>query len=455
MKKYVIISIVFLIIFTSFSIGITAFLILNNKPSDTISNLQAQTNSTEKITQKTAKLDEKYNLNDIKITEYTEKIDEQEFKYIQIDGLKDEEIEISINYNLKNDIKTKLSEIITSDNYNGDLYCYSFITGNFANVFSMYYYIDYKTKNDDVSSTNICENYDLTTGNRLKLNDVIIDTQEMRQILSSKMYPNMINSITDIEYNEESWELKISNYNDIEEEIFKLINDFSNEKEINFAFSENSIIFLDYNNGNINFMDCLDYLTIYDKFNTKNIFDGKYNNLKDIPVLVKREYAQYQIVEKGENYYLDFSLFDDIFSLDAIEGKSSKPVEFVKERIQEMKKMANENPNTFYVFNSSYLLNEDGHFDDISNKLIVDNYNIYENSYIYETTKDFFETEMYPDIIKITRGTSDLYDIPYAPNNLFADYLYNYSPNSGKISYYNYYKESGEIELMDEYSSIN
>lgn len=451
MKKYVIISIIFIIIFTSFSIGITAFLILNKKPLNNDSDFSIQPPpSPEVINQKTANLNETYNLNDIKITEYTEKIEGNEINYIQIDGLKDEAVEISINYILKNDPKSKFLEILSSDNYNGELYCYYNISGNFANVFSMHYYIDYQIKDDSFNSINICENFDLTTGNKLKLNDIIIDTPKTRQTLSNKLYPHVINAISDIEYDEEVWDLKVSNYNDIEEEIFKLINHFSTGKDINFIFNENSITFLDYDHGSINYINLLDCLTIYDKFNNQDIFDGKYKNMKNIPVLVKREYAQYQVVEKGSNYYLDVSLFDDIFSNEVISGETSKPVNFVKEQIQELKNIASQNPDTFYVFNNSYRLVAESHFDDLTEDLLIENYAIHKNAYIYETTKEFFESDMYPDILKINRGTLDDYEI-WNISNLFAEYLYNYSANNNTSALYYYYQDSGEIELIEEY----
>lgn len=272
-----------------------------------------------------------------------------------------------------------------------------------------------------------------------------------RQILSNKLYTHVINTISELDYNENDWYFTIKDYNDVEEEIFKIINKISSGKEVNFTFDENSITFVDYDFASIGYIDFLDYLVIYDRFSNQDIFDGKYSNMKNIPNLMKREYAEYQTIERGENYYLDVSLFDDYFSTDALEGKSSKPLEFVKEKIQDFKKIATENPNIFYVFNGSYNTETEDHFDDETDGFIIDDYVIYENSYSYETTKEFFDTEMYPDILKTTRGVLDEYDIVYLVNNLFADYLYNYSANEVKFNKYYYYEDSNEIILDETY----
>ena len=287
MKKLILKSLIFLIVFFDIAVGITYILINNNMPVNTIETADT-TQHPENITTENIKavsLDETYDLNDLKLTEYTTIIEGRNFEsnynadtekfiitgntdvnipYFQIDGLLDENIEISINYSLKNDIETKVNEILDSDNFSSDLAVSNIKYSNFSNTLSIYYYIYYIDKDDRNIFVYIPENFDLNTGNRIKLNDVIINTPETRYLMSQKLYNSVLETIADVTPNEDSYYFEIENYNDIEEEIAQIIYDFQNENDINFAFDEKGIYFLDYG-YNLLYKNCIDYITIYDK----------------------------------------------------------------------------------------------------------------------------------------------------------------------------------------------
>ena len=478
MKKLILKSLIFLIVFFDIAVGITYILINNNMPVNTIETADT-TQHPENITTENIKavsLDETYDLNDLKLTEYTTIIEGRNFEsnynadtekfiitgntdvnipYFQIDGLLDENIEISINYSLKNDIETKVNEILDSDNFSSDLAVSNIKYSNFSNTLSIYYYIYYIDKDDRNIFVYIPENFDLNTGNRIKLNDVIINTPETRYLMSQKLYNSVLETIADVTPNEDSYYFEIENYNDIEEEIAQIIYDFQNENDINFAFDEKGIYFLDYG-YNLLYKNCIDYITIYDKFSENYIFDGTYSKLKNLPVLIARTDGDYQIIEEGENYLLDITLVSD-YDPNAIAGETSYITDFVDNKVQDMKATASQNPNTFYVFNCFY---------EASSIDLTEGY-IYESHNEIKTTKDIYENTLKNEIIEVRRDYPEVLYEPYMYGNIFTDYLdsskyditsnwitYEYNPTTPELKLNNFNTNNSDLEPSEEENPI-
>ena len=186
-KKMLIKRIIFLIIFSLIAVGLTVYFILNNLPKEELVIGEANKNKEKNTTEKTVYLEETYDINDLEIKEFKEKYRDLEIKYYQIDGLKDNSVEVSINYNLKNDLIKLIDEVFKEDKINvDDFTIYLTINSNFANTISLSYYV-YSYKNvgegmpaEELINTTICENYDLTTGNRIKMNDIFAKNTPMR-----------------------------------------------------------------------------------------------------------------------------------------------------------------------------------------------------------------------------------------------------------------------------------
>lgn len=472
MKKIILKRLIFLIVFFDIAVGITYILINNNMTivSETTDTPQQVESASADI--KTVNLDETYDLNDLKLTEYTTVIEERNFEsnyntdtgefiitgnadvnipYFQIDGLLDENIEMSINYSLKNDIETKVNEILDSDDFSSDLTVSNIKYSNFANTLSIYYYIYYIDKEDRNIFVYIPENFDLNTGNRIKLNDVIINTPETRYLISQKLYDSVLGTIADVTPDENYYYFEIENYNDIEEEIAQIIYDFQNESDINFAFDEKGIYFLDYG-YDLLYRNCIDYITIYDKFSENYIFDGTYSKLKDLPVLIVRTDGDYQLIEEGENYLLDITLVSD-YDPNAIAGETSYITDFVDSKIQDMKATASQNPNTFYVFNCFY---------EASSLDLTEGY-IYESHNEIKTTKDIYENTLKNEIIEARRDYPEVLYEPYMYGNIFTDYLdsskyditsnwitYEYNPTTSELKLNTFNSNNSDSEPLEE-----
>jgi len=431
-KKLILRRILFIIIFLLVSVGVTYYLILNAKTDkDEVIDSEKKTDivsdsKKEFKSEKTIDLDDLYNVNDLEIKLYKETYQGIKIEYYQIDGLKNNSIQTKINYNLKNDLENAIDEAINTRGVNVDnCWAYSTISSSFANTISIYSYVysygDESNNYEKYFMKYVTENYDLTTGNKIKLNDIFIEDEDVPKRILSKIYNDVVSSISEVEYND-SLEGTIENYNDIEEEIFKLIYDYNEENEISFTFDEQRILLLDYS-ANIMYKDNLDYITIYDKYKTnESIFDGTYSKLKDLPVLIKRQDADYTILEQGDNYYIDISLFlEGGVNNDKVYRTVKNMIDdYVKEIKQEAK-----SSNKFIIANRAYSIYESGEYDiNISEWVPDGDYNLNINSYKFEVTKSLFKSEIYDKIIDIFRTVCiEEMGGAYLYNNLFGSYL--------------------------------
>lgn len=304
-----------------------------------------------------------YDENDLKVEELYIN-DDKNYKYIKISGLKDKKIENKIN--------EKLYDLTNKEKENGVKYIYSDVTLNAFNILSVNI-ISYNEKR--VYKT---LNIDLTTGNEIKLED----------ILNSK---NIIGPIANAYYDLASFEiaaqikrLEVANkqiiaYNDNQEkieennnkiseyeELFKYVEDDSIkyarnfDKNQTFYITSAGIIFPKINvydiKGEMNlFIKTKNnprLFNFYYKYKTdESIYDGTYSGKKN---LLLSEYLQYQmnypstikeigdyaiissreqeVLEKGllDNFIetLDKNSFSYIYNIDLFDYSDIKEISF-------------------------------------------------------------------------------------------------------------------------------
>jgi hypothetical protein len=253
--------------------------------------------------------------------------------------------------------------------------------------------------------------------------------------------------------NEEDWNLRITDYKDIEEEMADLINKFNNKKEIAFSFDEQKITILNYY-ANIYYEDHLDYVAIYDKYkNNQTIFDGEYSALKNLPVLVKREYCEYQIIEEGDNYYIDISLSNVWREEWRNEVVFEKIKEYIQNEIEQVKEEASQKPNKFIIANYNYLLSVNTlYFED---ELVKDDLAGYTCNYTkltYETTKSMFKAELKDKIIEVFRNAKGVGGEAYLYDNLFLYYISDYNNMNSYYGDFGIYNDGEfyDIENQDD-----
>lgn len=435
MKQLIIRKLMIIFAFALMSIGITTFLIIYKPvPEDPKKDVPkidiVQEKEKEKVKHEgLINLDkDTYNLNDLKVTEFEEEFQGLKINYYQIDGLINKSIQASINYNLKNDLEVAVTNAIKENKVIDDsFYCYCYLSSNFANTLSIYYSIVsdvYNTSKDEhelLLNENIVENYDLTTGERIRFNDVFTDDTAAQKIFNSSLYTEMIPNYTEQKMDEDEWYIKVTDYKDIEEEMFLLVNKFNNKQNINFVFDEQKITLVDYWSS-IYYEDILDNIAIYNRYKTSsNLFDGKYKTLDDLPVLVKRANADYELIDQGENYYIDISLKCSDFENKEVYNSA---VNYINSEVAEIKEKAKKTEK-FIIANYHYDINERGFWDSYWNEFVSEyNYNLNITKYEYETTKSMFNAKLHDKIISIFRKTPRIETgEAYLYDNIFMYYL--------------------------------
>lgn len=122
---------------------------------------------------------------------------EENATYMQIDGLKDEEVEKKINQRIRDNVFEMLA---IQDNHKiktVDTYLYA----NFSNILSFrisYHFFNDKTYEDNITYGGKYLNIDLSTGNDIKLEELFLDGVSIKNILSDCIY-------SDQQYSEDFW----------------------------------------------------------------------------------------------------------------------------------------------------------------------------------------------------------------------------------------------------------
>lgn len=435
LKQMIIGRIIFIIIFLIVVVCVASYLVINKNKTlaKKDENKKNQNSNIEPDNVKKKGIidleNDIYAINDLDIAKYKENYKDMVIEYFQIDGLENKTIENKINDALKSDPEKVIDEALEANKIDkNNFYAGGFFISNFANTLSIYYTItsfsyDGDEKEEMLIDEFIPENFDLTTGNRIKLNDIFVENTKGKEIFDSNFYKEMVPNYTNQEFDEEDFYLIVKDYNEIEEAMYELVNAFDSKKDIKFVFDEQKITLLK-EWSNIYYEDFIDSIAIYNRYKTqKSIFDGSHKKLKDIPVLAKRGEFEYQIIEQGDNYYIDISLDIPDEKEYRNEIAYSSILNFLKGEIELYKKEANESGGRFLVVNCSLNLGSmknwagsNGMYDDC-----------YSSSYViskYETTKSLFKSELYNEIIDIFRHVQRISDgEAYLYDNMFLHYI--------------------------------
>ena len=185
-KQMVIRRLIFIVIFLILASVVTTYLIINknsnskelhneNKPLQDVDNKENKKNKNKSLID--LKTDT-YNMNNLDIVLYKEKYQDIDINYYQIDGLLDNGIEVSINYSLKHDVEETVDKILNDSKITKDsIIVTPFLNSNFANTLSIYYNVLASNYSKELETYEyfveefVVENFDLTTGNKIKMND--------------------------------------------------------------------------------------------------------------------------------------------------------------------------------------------------------------------------------------------------------------------------------------------
>lgn len=439
MKKIILTRVLFIIIFAAIVMGLTIYFanktkvkgsenknsVINNVTDSNKENNEATSNN-----EKTVDLNGTYYINPIDFRTYTFEVLGNEIEYVQIDGLKDDGVEIKINNEIKESIE-ELSKKICEENESAEIYSGYTIRGNFANVISINFSISAINDENDVYE-DLYFNYDLVNGNEIKLDDIFTSDFPMEEVLIDKLYEAVTTEFTTMD--EDTWNLYVAeNAEDIEEIVYSIVSDYQRGKKIDFCFTPKllEVSAGQYSSAKILFKDYTEYVTIYDKYLTSDsLYDGMYKAIEELPNLTDLSmWANFEeyIEEEGDNYYINVGLF-------AEEDTPEKILDSIKNYMNNYineKKIEEREDGIFTIYNATF----DLWYNEVDNIYSV---NIQDIS--YNTTKSKYTHSIKNEIIEFFR--EDFSESPEFIGNSFLSRL-------------NYYDEVINYELLEsEYYNV-
>lgn len=415
--------IISLIVFAIISITITAILIIQK--NNTSAPNQEITSGDVNIAVKHdkiigTKINQKYNQNDLEIIETQMQEDGLEYVSIRISGLKNKEIENKINEDIAREEASLKENVLSNEMGEYDSrYLSEYVNANFSNVLSLALYgSKYGSNSRNQLNESRYLNYDLTTGNRLKLEDLFVPGADIDLYAQNSIYKELLHdtfSEKGVFFDPQYWESGECTYVVDEIDELKFIKEFNKYKTApkDFCFSYNQISIVygeDYDNYvYIRFKDCMDDLAIFDKFVTEEgIFERDDIGVKNLYVCSN--------ATTGKGYY---TFIDDVTSNFRIDARvypvvnerileSQKYIETLEKlkqdiagRKNDIKEIAKKNKDKYYYLTISVTINDfiPKYYCTYSEQDITyDEFYVYTEEDLYEVDKtdfsDWFENKL-------------------------------------------------------------
>ena len=373
-KKLVVLLSSFIVI----AVMITTALIMTNKAgsfTDVSSGEEKNKSNHERVIG--TKKNQKYNQNDLKIIYQDTNYEGLEYKTLRINGLKNKEIENKINKELEEIEDEIRKKLVSASGEQENAYLSSNVNANYSNILSVTFYGS-KSDSNYVPQINIEKflNYDLTTGNKIKLEDLFlpgtdIDLYAQNDIYKQKLHDSF--SKKNIFFNPDYWQSGELQYvlDEVDEiDFIKQYNKYINSKK-DFYLTTTGIGINYSKDGNygdvyIKYMDCLDNLVVYTKFLTKeSIFERDDIGLKDLyvcsSVVDQNDQSVYLIKDLATNLRIDARInvwtSEGYNELEFFKNTLAKLKAELIEKKEEYIKIANENKDKYYFVGIVYDIN--------------------------------------------------------------------------------------------------
>lgn len=390
-KKFYIIFVVVLLLITIIATYITIKYIdnsLNQNNENKEEKIEIPTEETTEIVKKKAedekyalrKYSETYNENDLIFNEYIDIngevklrkdipdiiIREKYIGFIQIDGLKDKQVQTKINNLLKE----------KSYSFEKDKRVGTSITANFSNVLSVIVSC-YDGRGDTQNEIHL--NIDLSTGNEIPFEEIFVSSAPIKSILAEGMYKTLAWETKGKNTNEENWEenydISKADISDFEDKSIILAKKYEKEKgKIKYSLYFDKIIVYDLLNGitdkedrtiTIDFVDHLEDIAIYKRFLTEDsLFENSDIGLKNIIVC---EYPKVYEIQDVINeiplnigFVSDKVYMEDFFECyisDTNANTKNKITKYLQDFSNDTKKRISNNSNNGLIFQRIMYLN--------------------------------------------------------------------------------------------------
>ena len=434
--------IIFLISFIVVAVAITAVLITINKNNSVNSSStnyisgEKNNNGYEKIIG--TKKNQKFNQNDLEIIRENAKYDVLEYQTIRISGLKNKEIENKINKELEDIEDDFRQKVVAAPGENGNMYLSSFVTANFSNILSVTFYGS-KADSNYRNEVNIHKylNYDLTTGNKIKMEDIFLPGTDIDMYAQDVIYKNELHekfSEKDIFFNQDYWQSGELQYvlGEIDEADFMKKYNLYKNSDKDFYIAENGIDIKysdDINSSDvyIQYKDCLDDLVVYTKFLTKeSIFEKDDIGLKDLYVCssinLYSDNSVYLIKDLASNLRIDARInvmtptgYNEV---EFFKNTLTKLVSEINDKKEEYIKLANANKDQYYFIGILYYVNDydpQYYLSSYEDKRTptYDKFIVYKQEKIYNVSMKDFSDWFEDKLIESYTGTRYTMDVDY------------------------------------------
>ena len=345
MNKQIKIVLIVLVIFTLASVGVTYTLIRNS----TSNVYKENTNNQEINVEKGIDLYGTYDENDLLINDLIETFSGEEIKIPQIEGLKNKQIEEKINQDIYSGCLNYIEKNATKFVDFSQMYTSYDVMSNFSNIISINYYMNVNTY--------LHLNYNLLTGERLKLEDIFVKDADILEIVRDAYRERLSNYSYSFEFIDDDGVAIFD-----ENELYKIVKGYMNTSEKDFMLSPSEIYFYSNDSGaSVKLIDIADKISIYTKYLTnESIYESNDIGRKNIFTLVETNYDLFDIIDYGyleDNFWYDVTVSKMYFPDGQVPNeKMEKFNAYAKtltneayEKVNEYREKAKNNPDKFYI----------------------------------------------------------------------------------------------------------
>ncbi len=346
------------------------------------------------MNEKTLDLYGLYNENDLLVDRVSEKVDfcNDEVEIPVIKGLKNKEVESKINADIKQQVLEQLQALSKEEKLQ-TISSYIDVAGNFANVLSIRCNYMYQGEKETTSNDySVFLNYELVKGERLKFEDLFKKDADIYSLARRAFFRAVAKEEVlgyefmdeDIYYDAEknAWMISYYEYNEETEkeekvtkeyvlgvneyDVSKMLNKFMKEQDQSFYFSPSRFYIVyegNYYSYCIDFKDIASEVVIYNRYITENsLFETSDIGFKNLWTCSNSNTEYMEHFEYGfaeENLYYEIisqknGMASEHLFKDSYEKLGDEKIKRAKNKIEEYKKIAKENPDKFYVLSVTY-----------------------------------------------------------------------------------------------------
>lgn len=286
-----------------------------------------------------------------------------EIEYLQIEGLKNKEVQDRINQEIKNIAFHQVTQEEQNNPKIDRIYIQVYCQANFSNILSLHTVKETrkkgKTENVYEYADSVGMNYNLATGEKLTFSDLFTNDANIKSILSQSAYTTFAEEYLNKRYEDENFDwdgdMNKIDYSEIEDNVLKIVQSYDKDKQPSFYFNERFIFALIGGKQiTINMRDFYHQIAIYHRFaKTEGLYEKIETQSRYVFIPKDDKYMLYRKLGKiGDNLFVDVVLQNFDYEEENISKQDKKVQEYINQlekRIEECKTYLKKNPDKAIV----------------------------------------------------------------------------------------------------------